>query len=172
MFEKFTHEARAAVVGAQEVARARGAQQISTTHVLLALLSPTGAMATAVRDAGGDTAALTQHTERGELDAEALSAVGVDLEQVTARAEQVFGPGALARAGRSPKHLPFEREAKQALELALREAIRLHERTIEQRHLLLGLIRAESGARTALLHAGTDLAVLRANLEAPGAQSA
>lgn len=172
MFERFTRPARAAVVGAQEVARARGARQITTTHLLLALLTPGAETTDAVSVAGGDIEALTGPLEHGELDAEALSAVGVDLEQITARAERVFGSGALARAGRSPKHLPFDREAKKALELALREAVRLKERAITGRHLLLGLIRAECAARTALARAGTDLAALRAALERPGAQTA
>ncbi|WP_147918111.1 Clp protease N-terminal domain-containing protein [Ruania zhangjianzhongii] len=172
MFERFTYEARIAVVGAQEVARARGARQITTTHLLVALLSPGAETTAAVTAAGGDVEALTRPGEHGELDSHALSAVGVDLEQVTARAEEVFGPGALARAGRSPKHLPFRREAKKALELALREAVRLQERTITGRHLLLGLIRAECDGRTALVGAGTDLPGLRAALEQPRAQSA
>ena len=172
MFERFTHEARIAVVGAQEVARARGTRQITTTHLLVALLSPGAATTDAVNESGGDVEALTRTAEHGELDGQALSAVGVDLEQVTARTEEVFGPGALARAGRSPKHLPFRRESKKALELALREAVRLQERTITARHLLLGLIRAECDGRTALVRAGADLAALRTALEQPGAQSA
>ncbi|HIZ38199.1 MAG TPA: hypothetical protein H9815_20670 [Candidatus Ruania gallistercoris] len=172
MFEKFTYEARVAVVGAQEVARARGARQIGTIHLLIALLSPGSAATDAVSDAGAAIETLTAPGEHGELDADALSAVGVDLDRVTARAEEVFGPGALARAGRSPKHLPFDREAKKSLQLALREAIRLQQRSITGRHLLLGLIRAECAARTALVRAGADLAVLRPDLEQPGAQSA
>ena len=172
MFERFTHEARTAVVGAQEVARARGAKQVTTTHLLIALLSPGTKITAAVDGAGGDVETLTRTAEHGELDGQALSAVGVDLEQVTARAEEVFGPGALARAGRSPRHLPFDRETKKALELALREAIRLQERTITGRHLLLGLVRAECSARAALVRAGADLALLRTALEQPRAQSA
>ena len=172
MFERFTRQARAAVVGAQEVARARGARRIGSTHLLLATLRPGADVAPAVRTAGGNVETLTARTEHGELDAEALSAVGVDLDQVTARAEQVFGPGALSRAGRSPKHLPFDREAKKALELALREAVRLQDRSITEHHLVLGLIRAECSARTALVDAGVDLVLLRSTLERPGAQSA
>ncbi len=172
MFEKFTREARAAVVEAQEVARDRAARQIDTTHLLAAVLLSSPAAARAVAGAGGDVAALTHAPAHGDLDAEALSAVGVDLAAVMARADQVFGPGALARAGRSPKHLPFTREAKKALELALRETIRVQERTIGCRHLLLGLLRAECPARAALVAHGTDLAALRTALERPQRRSA
>ncbi|WP_277050256.1 Clp protease N-terminal domain-containing protein [Ruania albidiflava] len=171
MFEKFTREARAAVIGAQEEARMSGARQIDTTHLLTALLRDSQTAST-VTAAGGDVPALTSSTDHGGLDAEALSAVGVDLTEVSAKAEEVFGPGALSRAARPPKHLPFTREAKKSLKLALREAIRLQERTIGNRHLLLGLVRAECPARTALLAHGTDLAALRTALEPPQTRSA
>ena len=172
MFERFTHEARIAVVGAQEVARARGARQITSTHLLVALLSPGAATTDAVNESGGDVKALTRTAEHGELDGQALSAVGVDLEQVRATTEEVFGPGALDRVARPPRHLPFDREAKKALKLALREAIRLQERTITSRHVLLGLTRADCSARGALVRAGADVAALRTDLEQTGAQSA
>ena len=172
MFERFTREARAAVIGAQEVAQARGARQITSTHLLHALLSPDTALTLAIRRAGGDLEALSRTTEHGDLDQEALSAVGVDLEQVRATTEEVFGPGALDRVARAPRHLPFDREAKKALKLALREAIRLQERTITSRHVMLGLTRADCSARGALVRAGADVAVLRTDLGQPGAQSA
>lgn len=171
MFERFTREARAAVVGAQEEARTRGARQIETTHLLAALLR-SSATTDAVAAAGGDVQALVRTPDHGDLDAEALSAVGVDLDAVTAQAEKTFGPGALARSARSPKHLPFAREAKKALELALREAIRLQDRSIESRHLLLAVLRAECSARELLVRHGTDLTMLRTALERPQARPA
>jgi ATP-dependent Clp protease ATP-binding subunit ClpA len=64
---------------------------------------------------------------------------------------------------------------KKALELALREAIRLKHRTIDGRHLVLGMLRAECPARGSLVSAGVDPARLRAALEtqgSPGAKSA
>ena len=62
----------------------------------------------------------------GELDAGALASVGIDLEAVSASADEVFGRGALDQARRSPTkgHIPFTADAKKALELALREAVR------------------------------------------------
>src|SRR5918993_886333 len=60
----------------------------------------------------------------GPLDADALAAVGIDLDQVRAAAESAFGAGALDRGplGRSG-HIPFGDGAKQALEGALRSVL-------------------------------------------------
>ena len=78
----------------------------------------------------------------------------------------MFGPGALERAGRTPGgHIPFTPDAKKALELALREAIRLHHRSIGAGHLLLGILRAENPGRALLKRAGVDTDALREALE-------
>jgi ATP-dependent Clp protease ATP-binding subunit ClpA len=54
-----------------------------------------------------------------------------------------------------------------SLELALREAVRLHSRDIDETHLLLGVLRdgRTPGAR-ALSDAGADVPALRTALEA------
>jgi ATP-dependent Clp protease ATP-binding subunit ClpA len=99
------------------------------------------------------------------LDRGALAAVGIDLDEVTRRTEATFGEGALTRAGRilrgRRKHIPFTSDAKKALELALREAIRLGSKEIHGGHLLLGLTRAESPARRVLTDAGADVERVR-----------
>ena len=80
--------------------------------------------------------------------------------------DAVFGPGALDRAGRRPgSHIPFSADAKKALELSLREAIRLKERSIRSGHLLLGILRAGSPGRALLENAGVDADALRQALE-------
>ena len=68
-------------------------------------------------------------------DAEALATLGIDLDEVRRQVEDAFGPGALERtraaSGRGAPfggHIPFERAAKKALELALREALRARAR--------------------------------------------
>ncbi|GAA1870482.1 Clp protease N-terminal domain-containing protein [Myceligenerans crystallogenes] len=110
----------------------------------------------------------------GGLDREALAAVGIDLDAVRETADATFGEGALDRAGRrqggsGTGHIPFARDGKKALELALREAIRLREKEIGGRVLLLGIVRDEQspGARVlrnALEEVGSDLLGLRAAL--------
>jgi ATP-dependent Clp protease ATP-binding subunit ClpA len=179
MFERFTREARTAVTAAQQLARDAGSGKVDTRHVLVALLGETDPVAATVRDLGVDVATLVASLRRelreSGLDREALASLGIDLDAVRERADAVFGPGALDRAGHSPGHIPFSRDAKKALELALREAIRLKHRTIDGRHLVLGMLRAECPARGSLVSAGVDPARLRAALEtqgSPGAKSA
>lgn len=173
MFEKFTREARDAVVGAQRVARDAGSRTIDTRHVLTALAEADGPPSRALRDAGVDTVSLSARLRSdlraGGIDTEALASVGIDLEAVRERTDEVFGRDALARAGRSPGRMPFASEAKKALQLALREAVRLKARSITGAHLLLGILRAESAGRDALLEAGADLDAVRRALEQPGA---
>ncbi|GAB2504437.1 Clp protease N-terminal domain-containing protein [Promicromonospora xylanilytica] len=170
MFERFTKDARSAVVDAQLVARAAHSDQIDSRHLLVALAERAGPARSALSDGGLDVTELVARTreriEAGDaLDPEALAAVGIDLDEVTRRTEATFGEGALSRAGRvlrgRRKHLPFTADAKKSLELALREAIRLGSREIHGGHLLLGLTRAESPARSVLTGAGADLDRIR-----------
>lgn len=172
MFERFTKEARTVVTGAQEVGRETASRNIDTRHLLVALLENPGPAQRALLDTGADVATLAATVRAdlraGGLDADALAGIGIDLDVVRRQADAVFGPGALERAGRkSPGHIPFSPDAKKALELALREAIRLKHRSIHSGHLLLGILRAQSPGRTFLQHAGVDTDALRSALERP-----
>ncbi len=176
MFERFTRPARAAVVRAQEVARGVRASQIDTRHLMLSLLAEPGEPTRALERFGVDGAELaeraTARLAHDGLDPEALAAVGIDLAEVTRRTDELFGSGALHRAGRERGHLRFGRDAKKALELALREAIALGDRLIETRHLALGILRAECPGRELLESAGVDVPALRHALHEPRAKSA
>jgi ATP-dependent Clp protease ATP-binding subunit ClpA len=170
MFERFTREARAAVVGAQKVARDTGTRTVDTRHVLVALVEGSDAVRRALRTAGLDVdgleAAARAELRADGLDGDALAALGIDLDAVRRQTDAVFGPGALDRAGRRPgSHIPFSADAKKALELSLREAIRLKERSIRSGHLLLGILRAGSPGRALLENAGVDADALRQALE-------
>lgn len=177
MFERFTKDARAAVVGAQEVAQALHSPTIDTRHLVVTLAESPGAVRDALHDGGLDPADVATRARRevaddGALDGDALAAVGIDLAEVRRRTDEVFGPGSLDRAGRRGRprsHRPFTPDAKKALELALREAVRLGDKGIDDRHLLLGVLRADCpGGRVleAALHdAGSDVAALRAAAE-------
>ncbi|PJI94814.1 Clp protease N-terminal domain-containing protein [Luteimicrobium subarcticum] len=107
-----------------------------------------------------------------ELDADALASLGIDLDAVRAHADAVFGAGALdapapseARRGRRPRGR-LTSDAKRALELALREAGRLHDKQLTSAHLLLGLLRdADSPASRTLAAASADVPALRAAAE-------
>ena len=175
MFERFTQDARRAVVGAQDEARGLGHGWIGTEHLLLAVLGDESSpVAATLREVG-----LTPDTVRAEVrrrlgpvdDGTALGGIGIDLDEVRRRVEHRFGPGALdeppaepaprglprrlARrlARRSPTggawpapgpgHIPFTRQAKTSLELALREAMAGKSREINAGHLVLGLMRED-----------------------------
>lgn len=177
MFERFSSDARTAVVGAQAVARRRGATSIATVHLLVALAEQPGGVGERALAAVGVTGATFERlavAEGGEpLDAEALASLGIDLDTVRARADAAFGEGALERAGRRPRrgHLPFTKAAKKALELSLREAVRAGSRSIDSGHVLLALLHEDGTTAhgtlvAALDHAGSDVAALRAALDA------
>jgi len=141
VFERFTDEARLAVVRAQEEARQLHAEQIEPVHLLLALTRDAGRGGTALRTAGIDHGTLRTGLDSRALDADALAAVGVDLDQVRATAEAVFGPGALDRGRRSTSgHVAFADGSKKALEQALRAAVRRRERRLDSGHVLLGVL--------------------------------
>ncbi|GAA4448750.1 Clp protease N-terminal domain-containing protein [Phytohabitans houttuyneae] len=190
MFERFTDRARDAVKGAQDEARELRHRYIGTEHILLALLGESGGLAaTVLRDAGvfpeqvrADVLAAVgvRREPLGVADAEALRAIGIDLDAVREKVEESFGEGALEpppvfplrRRGLfrrvqqvpvpGPGHIPFTPRAKKVLELSLREALFLKHKHIGTEHILLGLIREGEGlAAMVLTKAGLSLEDLR-----------
>jgi Clp amino terminal domain, pathogenicity island component len=112
MFERFTPDARAAVVHAQQHARRLGHNFIGGEHILLSVVSA-DQPASAVLGAHGITPEYveTEIVRRiglgrggwgdvpfGGLDREALASIGIDLDTVRARVEATFGPHAMAEA--------------------------------------------------------------------------
>ena len=141
MFERFTQEARAVVLLAQDEATALEADRIGAEHLLLGLAAERGAAARVLEPLGLGHGALRAELEQSGagLDADALASIGIDLDEVRRRVEESFGPGALG--GHRKGRRPFSPEAKKALELALREAIALGDRHIGSEHILLGVVR-------------------------------
>jgi ATP-dependent Clp protease ATP-binding subunit ClpA len=157
MFERFTDEARSAVVGAQTHARELRARRIGTVHLLLGVLdNGESGPAEVLRRHGVDTTTLTERT--GGLDPEALKSVGVDLEAVRESVAATFGPGALQRDPAPPAqgHIPFTREAKGALKSALAEAKRRRHRHIGGGHIVLGVVGGDAATRRLLQEVGAD----------------
>lgn len=141
MFERFTDEARRVVVIAQEEARGLDHTQIGTEHLLLGLV----------------------HEERSEVTG-VLVELGVDVQALEHAVHAVVGRGVDA----SPSHLPFTRQAKESLELALRESLQLGHREIRPTHILLGLLREGDGvAVTVLTRQGVDLDEVRTIAKRP-----
>jgi ATP-dependent Clp protease ATP-binding subunit ClpA len=183
MFERFTEPARTVVRAAFVLAGERGGHGIGTEHLLLALADdrPGGVARDTLVAAGLDRAAvlagMRRHPRAGSLnlseaDAEALRTVGIDLDAVLARVTESFGPDALHAADRPARRSRwhgaggFTPEARKAIELSLREALRLKHRYIGTEHLLLGLVRGNEGpAALILADAGLDPATVRAAVE-------
>jgi ATP-dependent Clp protease ATP-binding subunit ClpA len=148
MLERFTKPARAVVTRATTHATHATASEVRPEHLLQALLDEEGCLAVRVLAGLGASAEqvraeLDRHRMRyvdglDEQDAEALRAIGIDLDEVVRRIERNLG-GHSRTKGR-PR---FARSSKKALELALREALSLRHNYIGTEHLLLGLARVE-----------------------------
>jgi ATP-dependent Clp protease ATP-binding subunit ClpA len=176
MFERFTTEARQTVVGAQYEARRLHHGRIGTEHLLLALLARE-TPSTVVLARHGLTHDSVSDTIRGygspdDLDADALTTLGIDLDAVRDRVEATFGPGALdadprRRDESQSGHIPFSPRAKKVLELSLREAIACKSKSIRDGHIALGLLREGEGLAMKALHdRGVDTTELRRDLTA------
>jgi len=126
VFERFTDRARRVVVLAQEEARMLNHNYIGTEHILLGL----------IREGEG-------------VAARALSSLGISLDGVRQRVEELIGQGK-ARSARSG-HIPFTPRAKKVLELSLREALQLGHNYIGTEHILLGLSREGEGVGAQVL---------------------
>ncbi|BBZ15102.1 Clp protease N-terminal domain-containing protein [Mycobacterium branderi] len=113
MFERFTDQARAAVVAASEAARELRHDYIGTEHILLGLL------------------------RRPETQA-ARALAGLGVSEDTARRDVIeqVGTGHNAVTG----HIPFTPRAKSTLEQSLSEALALQHPYIGTEHLLLALV--------------------------------
>jgi ATP-dependent Clp protease ATP-binding subunit ClpA len=169
MFERFTSDARQSVVRAQEEARRLHHARIGTEHFLLGLLTSDTPTAAVLGRYGltRDSAAEAIAGYLGDdLDAEALTTLGIDLDAVRSSVEATFGPGALAPGGPAKGtrsgHLPFTPRMKKVLELSLREAIAMKSTSISDGHIALGLLREGDGLAMKLIHdRGIDAEELR-----------
>jgi len=154
MFERFTKDARAVVVGAVEHSERTGAETVGEEHLLLALLDREASRASFALASLGLTGerresverSLTEARRRGGLsraDADALSGLGIDLSEIVSRVEEAHGEGVLApgrkTGGRRAKRRAFAEGAKGVVERSLRMAVARHDRRIGDEHFLLAL---------------------------------
>ncbi|MBG0824215.1 ATP-dependent Clp protease ATP-binding subunit [Planomonospora sp. ID91781] len=117
-FQRFTPRARNAVVAATNEARAAGNPEIGPAHLVLGLLSEPEAIA-----------------------ARLFVARGVPLETVRQAAVAALPPA----AEQVPDLVPYGPQARKALELTFREALRLGHNYIGTEHILLALLELEDG---------------------------
>lgn len=155
----YTALVRCVFDAACDEARAQGQGSVTGEHLLLGLTTTPGLARTLLAEAGitvDEVRASTSATSR-VTDAEALAEIGIDLEAVQERIEEVFGAGALQGSGRGLTEL-----ALNALELAAEEATGLGHDFVGTEHVLLGLTRQEEGVTAAFLaRFGLDLPSLR-----------
>jgi ATP-dependent Clp protease ATP-binding subunit ClpA len=175
MFERFTREARQTVVQAQAEATALRHPRVGTEHLLLGLVGQEATPTSAVLSRHGLTRATVLESVSalvGDLDAEALTSLGIDLAAVRDRVEEAFGPGALDDPARrhsstASGHVPFNSRAKKVLELSLREALALKHRHIDDGHIALALLREGEGLAMKVIHdRGIDPVELRREVTA------
>jgi ATP-dependent Clp protease ATP-binding subunit ClpA len=175
---RFTDEARDTVRVAQEEARGLGHQFIGTEHLLLGLLAEPQTAAAQALTARNVRAPEFRNLISPRLDADALAAVGVDLDEVRHAVER-FGRGALddqagtgtgtqrrlIRRGRSGGHLGLTKRARTVLDLAAQEAEARRDAFIAPDHMLLGLLRHGEGlAAMILAKQQVDFSDLRADV--------
>ena len=117
-FSRFTTRARNVVMTAQNEARSAGNAEICPEHLVLGLLSEPDALA-----------------------ARAIVAQGVALETVRRVATATLPPS----DDQVSELIPFEAQARKALELTFREALRLGHNYIGTEHILLALLELGDG---------------------------
>jgi hypothetical protein len=136
LFQRFDEDARAAVVDGVDVARQLGHVSVGTEHVLVGILGRP--------DSVGAKVLARWSITRDEVFAQVAERLGRN-EPVTDR-----------------RHIPFSPHAKKALELALRESIKLGHDHIGTEHELLGIIRTDDGAAAILRDSGVTADDVRA----------
>ncbi|MET7750274.1 Clp protease N-terminal domain-containing protein [Micromonospora sp. NPDC005367] len=138
-FNRYTPRARNVVVTSQTETRASGHAEIRPEHIVLGLLSEPEALA-----------------------AKAIVAQGVTLEQVREAATAALPAPSSEEL---PALIPFDAQAKKALELTFREALRLGHNYIGTEHILLALLELENGTGV-LAGLGVDKAAVEADIAA------
>jgi hypothetical protein len=137
-FSRFTERARNVVMAAQNEARAADNDQICLAHLVLGLLNEPEAIA-----------------------AGAIVAQGVPLATVRQTVTAKLPPP----ADHVPDLIPFDPQARKALELTFREALRLGHNYIGTEHILLALLELEDGTGV-FAGLGVDKATAEANITA------
>lgn len=180
MFERFSRNARVAVVLAQEEARELESNDIRPEHILVGVLQSSGRDLSMLLAEFG----LTADVVRGRLavadapgdesfdgDADALAGISIDLYAVRDNVNHTFGEGAfdnaLRRSGRRRRrrgHIPFTKPAKKILELALRESVAHKDGWIGCEHILLGILRSDDRYATGLITEHVGAAELRSGI--------
>jgi ATP-dependent Clp protease ATP-binding subunit ClpA len=180
VFERFTRDARVAVVLAQEDARELCDPEIGPQHLLLGVLQAAEPNLSTVLSGCGLTADAMRTRLAAERpaadesfddDADALRSIGIDLRAVRDAVARTFGADAFdtafrnsGRRRRRQGHIRFTRAAKKALELALREALVHKASEIRSEHVVLGILRGGDPVAVEAIAEHVDPVRLRASV--------
>ena len=192
MLERFTPRARRSVKDAVDTARSGGAPAVGEEHLLAALLAQPDSTAVALLTRSGlgpdrhaellvECRGIRRRGGIGREDAEALRGLGIEVDRIIDRVEEVWGENALLepvpdrpwgrglrrRAPAAPGRLPWRPEVRHVLEAAVREAQDQRADAIGTAHLLLALLTARGVTRDVLTAHGLTPLALRAQLR-PG----
>jgi ATP-dependent Clp protease ATP-binding subunit ClpA len=188
MFERFDQDARAAIAKAREEAARAGSREIRTEHLLLGLMDKPGDatdVLEAVQADPDEVRAAVPQVEAARLAAADTPQAAADPAgdtaaddtadtapapeaplppEVTLAAEALPGESAPPGPG-APVDLRLTRNARRALDLALRTAHRFRHDHVSSGHLLLSIIeQPDSGAVEALKVAGIHVGTLRTDI--------
>lgn len=189
MFERFSREARAAVVRARERAAEAASPQVLPEHLLLALRHRDDDVGRYLVDRLAEESTLAERFGRvrrragiTSADAQALEGLGIDVDHVVEAVERVHGENALVgdRAGswrrrttpgtprRTTLHIPLAAESKQVLVQCLKETAVVRDRRIRTEHLLLALLATSGVVSDVASEDGVDHLDARRALRGPG----
>ncbi|QMU68677.1 Clp protease N-terminal domain-containing protein [Streptacidiphilus sp. P02-A3a] len=197
MMERFTDAARRATRSAHGIARTEGAPAVGEEHILAAILAQRDCTGVALLTGCGlgrdqHRAVLDECREFrrrggiGRAEAEALRGLGIEVDEIVDRVEQIWGEGALQEPVAAPPairsrwkrggsatptapRLPWRPESKRVLETALRQALDLGCKRVGTEHLLLGLLIRDGVVREVLTARDINPLQVRALLP-PGAE--
>jgi hypothetical protein len=131
-FSRFTPRARNVVEHAERAARGVSNDQIDTIHLLLGLLA-----------------------EQDGIAAKIIERRAAPLTEVGGRVSALLPPG----LDHMPDNIPFSARSRKALELTVREALRLVHNYVGTEHILLGLLEQGEGPAYEVL---TELGLTKA----------
>jgi ATP-dependent Clp protease ATP-binding subunit ClpA len=178
MFERFDPNARAAIAKAREEAARAGSKEIRTEHLLLGLMDKPGDATDVLEAVQADPDEVRAAVPQVEAARSAAPDAPDTADAPEAPATAEVPPGDATPPGPAvPLDLRLTRNARRALDLALRTAHRFRHDHVSSGHLLLSIIeQPDSGAVEALKVAGIHVGTLRTDIlrqltEAPAAHA-
>jgi ATP-dependent Clp protease ATP-binding subunit ClpA len=145
IFNRFTDKSRKSVQAAFEEARMLGHDSVGDEDLLLGILSvDEGIAAEALSSLGVTIEEVREASE--EMLSSALSSIGISLEEIRREAGDAFEMRIPAN-----RKLPYSPRAKNALVGARREMRRLRDNYLGTEHVLLGILHNEDGTAVRIL---------------------